>query len=334
MNGGGADLAALEAAGVELHASTDVWTSLASDVLHGLLATPKTLPPKWFYDGRGSDLFERITELDEYYLTRRERALLESAGAGIVAEVAAGELVELGSGSCAKTPLLLDPMAASGQLERYLPVDISAAVIEAALPRLVDRYPDLQIVGEICDFTRHLGRLERPTGAPRLVAFLGSTIGNLQPVEVREFLHDLRPALRPDDALLVGTDLVKDVRVLEAAYNDGDGVTAAFNGNLLTVINRELKADFDLATFTHEAAYNPTLERIEIRLRSTQAQVVRLEALGIEVTFLAGESILTEISRKFTRQSVERAYAEGGFRIRGWYEDADGGYALSLASPA
>jgi L-histidine N-alpha-methyltransferase len=323
----------LEAAGVEVHACAEEWTALASDVLEGLLSTPKTLPPKWFYDARGSELFERITELDPYYLTRRERDLLDGAGPALVDEVGAVELVELGSGSSAKTPLLLDPMAASGRLERYVPVDVSASALEEALPAIVERYPGLRVIGQICDFTRHLGRIVPPCDGPRLVALLGSTIGNLQPVEVRAFLESLRPVMRPGDALLLGTDLVKDAGTLEAAYDDPGGVTRDFNLNVLAVINRELKADFDLERFRHEATWNASLERIEIRLRSLENQVVRIEALGTEVTFLAGESILTEISRKFTRDSVERAYEDGGFRLRAWAQD-DGWYAVSLASPA
>jgi L-histidine Nalpha-methyltransferase len=315
-------------------ASPRSWTALAGDVLRGLLTLPKTLPPKWFYDAHGSELFERITELDEYYLTRSEAALLGRMGAELVAEVDPVELVELGSGSSSKTHLVLDPIAATGRLERYMPVDVSAAAIEAAIPELVDRYPGVAIDAHVCDFTSDLGRIGPSTAGPRLVALLGSTIGNLQPVEVRAFLHELAPVVRAQDALLLGTDLVKEASVLEAAYDDPDGVTAAFNLNILTVINRELEADFDLDSFRHEALYNPTLERVEMRLRSTEAQVVRIEALGTEITFLEGEGILTEISRKFTHESVERAYSDGGFRMRAWHEDAAGGYALSLASPA
>lgn len=329
-----ADVAALEAVGIEPDASPRGWTALAGDVLRGLLTLPKTLPPKWFYDARGSELFERITELDEYYLTRCEAALLKRVGAELVAEVEPTELVELGSGSSSKTPLLLDPIAATGRLERYVPVDVSAAAIQAAIPELVERYPGVAVDAHVSDFTRDLGRIGPATGGPRLVALLGSTIGNLQPVEVRAFLAELAPIVRSEDALLLGTDLVKDASVLEAAYDDPEGVTAAFNLNVLAVLNRELEADFDLDSFRHEALYNPTLERMEMRLRSTEAQVVRIEALGTEVTFLEGEGILTEISRKFTRETVERAYGDGGFRMRGWYEDTTGGYALSLASPA
>ena len=334
MNGGAPNIEVLEAAGVELHACADNWTALASDVMEGLLSMPKTLPPKWFYDARGSELFDRITELDEYYLTRRERSLLERIGESIADVTKAGELVELGSGSSTKTPLLLDPLHATGRLRRYVPVDVSASAVLAAAPGLSERYPDMEITACICDFTRHFGELEKAAEEPRLVAFLGSTIGNLQPVEVRAFLNRLRPLLRPHDALLIGTDLVKDVSTIEAAYDDEPGVTADFNRNVLAVVNRELKADFDLERFRHEASYNSTLDRVEIRLRSTEAQVVSIEALGIEVTFLEGESILTEISRKFTRDAVERAYEECGFELREWYEDADGWYGMSLASPA
>src|SRR3954452_24767224 len=323
------DLKALEAAGVELHARRENWTALAADVLDGLLSTPKTLPPKWFYDARGSELFDRITELDEYYLTRRETALLRDVGADLVEGF--GELVELGSGVSTKTPLLLDPMAEAGLLRRYVAVDVSPDAMQAAARRLVARYPGVEVVAEVRDFTRDLEDLP-PRGARRLVAFIGSTLGNMQPVEVRAFLERVKPLLGPDDALLVGHDLVKDPAIIEAAYDDAAGVTAAFNRNMLAVVNRELGADFDPSLFDHEARYNRFLDRVELRLRSRVAQVVRIRGLGMEVPFLAGESILTEISRKFTRPVMERAYAEAGLRLRGWHEDADGWYAVSLAT--
>jgi len=325
--------AVLEAAGVELHASAETWTALASDVLQGLLSMPKTLPATWFYDARGSQLFERITELPEYYPTRHERALLGTLGAELAELSGAVEVVELGSGSSAKTPLLLDPLAEAGALRRYVAVDVSATAVEEAVPALLDRYPGLRIVGEICDFTRDFSFLERPGDGPRLVAFLGGTIGNLQPVEVRAFLRSLSAAMRPGDLLLLGTDLVKDPDVLEAASDDAEGVTAQFNSNVLHVVNRELGGDFESERFRHEAVWNPTLERVELRLRSTEAQIVRIEALGTEIPFAAGESILTEISRKFTRESVARAYADGGFTMRSWHPDAAGWYAMSLADP-
>jgi len=321
------DLEALEAAGVELHARPENWTALAADVLEGLLSTPKTLPPKWLYDDRGSELFDEITELDEYYLTRRESALLREAGAELVDGFA--ELVELGSGMSTKTPLLLDHMR---DAERYIGVDVSPSAMRAAMKRLAARYPGVEMVAEVCDFTGDLSVLHRGDGPPRLVALLGSTLGNMQPVEVRGFLERVKPLLGEHDALLVGHDLVKDPAVIEAAYDDPQGVTAAFNRNMLAVVNRELGADFDLHLFDHEARYNGFLDRVELRLRSRVAQVVRIAGLGLEVPFLAGESILTEISRKFTRPVMERAYDEVGLRLRAWHEDADGWYAMSVAS--
>src|SRR4051794_25937188 len=322
------DLEALEAAGVELHARPENWTALAADVLQGLLTTPKTLPPKWLYDARGSELFDQITELDEYYLTRRETALLGDVAAQVVDGFE--ELVELGSGSSAKTPLLLDHMP---DARRYVGVDVSPSAMAAAMRRLSARYPGVEMVAEVCDFTGEMPVLHRRAGGPRrIVAFLGSTLGNMQPVEVRAFLERVKPLLAPGDALLIGHDLVKDPRVIKAAYDDAQGVTAAFNRNMLAVVNRELGADFDLARFDHEARYNPFLHRVELRLRSRVAQVVRIAGLGLEVPFLAGESILTEISRKFTRPVMERAYEEVGLGLRAWHEDEDGWYAMSVAS--
>ncbi len=325
-------LEALEAAGLEIHAHPEAWTALAADVLEGLSSMPKTLPPKWFYDARGSELFDAICELPEYYPTRREAALLKRIGPDIAAAVPAAELVELGSGSSTKTPLLLDPLRAAGTLRRYVPVDVSAAAIETATTALAGRYPGLEIDAHVADFTSGLD-LPRSDDGPRLIAFLGSTIGNLQPVEVQAFLTTLRPLLGPEDALLLGHDLVKDPGILEPAYDDATGVTAAFNRNVLAVINRELHADFDLGAFDHEASWNATLERIEIRLRSRHAQIVRIASLGLEVPFLAGESILTEISRKFRRDVIERAAARAGYALRAWWTDADDWYGMSLLQP-
>src|SRR3954453_16863771 len=322
------DLEALEAAGVELHARPEDWTALAADVLQGLLATPKTLPPKWLYDEHGSGLFDQITELGEYYLTRREIALLGEVGAELVDGFR--ELVELGSGMSTKHPLLLDHMS---EAERYGAVDVSPSAMRAAMQRLAARYPGVEMVAEVCDFTGDLSVLHRRPGAPpRLVGFLGSTLGNMQPVEVRAFLERVKPLLGPGDALLIGHDLVKDPAIIEAAYDDAEGVTAAFNRNMLAVVNRELGADFDLHPVAHEARYNRFLDRVELRLRSGIAQVVRIAGLGLEVPFQAAESILTEISRKFTRPVMERASREAGLRLRDWHQDADGWYAVSLAT--
>ena len=326
--------AALEAVGVELHACPETWTALAADVLEGLTTSTKTLPPKWFYDARGSELFDAICEQPEYYPARREAALLAEIGPAVAAQVPAGEVVELGSGSSTKTPLLLDPLAAAGTLRRYVPVDVSASAVEEAVPALLERHPGLEIDARVCDFTADLSSLHARRNPPRLVAFLGSTIGNLQPAELHEFLVRVRPLLGRRDALLVGHDLVKDPSVIVPAYDDAAGLTAAFNRNVLAVINRELHADFDLDAFAHEASWNAALERIEIRLRSRRAQVVRIASLGLEVTFQAGESILTEISRKFRRDVIERAAARAGLRLRSWHTDADGWYGVSLLTPA
>jgi L-histidine N-alpha-methyltransferase len=327
-------LAALEAIGVELHACPETWTALAADVLEGLSSSPKSLPPKWFYDARGSELFDAICELPEYYPTRREAALLREIGGAIAADVPAGEVVELGSGSSLKSPLLLDPLWAAGTLRRYVPVDVSATAVERAVPALLERYPGLEIDARVCDFTAELGALRACKRPPRLIAFLGSTIGNVQPAELQDFLLRVRPLLGPRDALLVGHDLVKDPAVIVPAYDDAAGVTAAFNRNVLAVVNRELHADFELDAFAHEVSWNAALERIEIRLRSRTAQVVRIASLGLEVTFQAGESILTEISRKFRREVIERAAARAGLALRAWHADADEWYGVSLLSPA
>jgi L-histidine Nalpha-methyltransferase len=318
---------------VSMHAAPEGWTVLAADVLQGLTSTPKTLPPKWFYDARGSELFDAICELPEYYPTRREAALLADIGAELAQAIPAVEVVELGSGSSLKTPLLLDPLYDAGTLRRYLPVDVSAAAIEGAIPALLARYPTLEIDARVCDFTADMRDL-RGGASPRLFAFLGTTIGNLPPSDLHDFLVKVRGLLGPRDALLVGHDLVKDPSIIVPAYDDAQGVTAEFNRNVLAVINRELHADFDLADFAHEATWNAALERIEIRLRSRRRQVVRIASLGLEVAFRAGESILTEISRKFRREGIERASAHAGLRLRAWHTDADAWYGVSLLTPA
>jgi len=320
-------------ASVSLHAAPEGWTALAADVLQGLTSVPKTLPPKWFYDARGSELFDAICELPEYYPTRREAALLGDVGAELARAVPAAEVVELGSGSSLKTPLLLDPLHAAGTLRRYVPVDVSASAIEAAIPALLARYPALEIDARICDFTADLSELRNGAASPQLIAFLGTTIGNLQPVELHAFLVGVRGLLQPGDALLVGHDLVKDPAIIVPAYDDAQGITAAFNRNVLAVINRELHADFDLDAFAHEATWNPRLERIEIRLRSRRAQIVRIASLGLNVAFRAGEAILTEISRKFRRDGIVRAAGRAGLRLHAWHEDADGWYGVSLLTP-
>lgn len=327
------DCAVLEDHGLALdEGMPETWTALAADVLRGLTADAKHLPPKWFYDARGSDLFDQICELPEYYPTRAEAALLADQGDAIAAAFPARELVELGSGSSTKTPLLLDPLLRSGALERYVPVDVSASALALAQRNLATRFPTLLVQRRILDFTTQLHLLGRAPQGGRLVAFLGSTIGNLEPVEVQAFLDALHGQLGPDDAILIGTDLVKDTATLEAAYNDAAGITAEFNKNVLHVINRELDANFDVDAFAHQSVWNAELERIETHLRATSSQEVRVKSLSLDVQFDEGETIFTEISRKFRRETVAELYASANFELTDWFED-DGVYGLSIARP-
>jgi L-histidine N-alpha-methyltransferase len=306
---------------------------LAADTREGLSREFKELPPKYFYDERGSELFEQITELPEYYPTRTERSILESRGAAIIA--AAGmprTLVELGSGACSKTRCLLDAMRDAGCLELYVPVDISEEITRRAAGELAREYDGLEVHGVVCDFEHHLEWLPRTDH--RLIAFLGGTIGNFAPDERREFLSRVVATMGPHDRLLMGTDLVKDRGRLEAAYDDAQGVTAEFNKNVLHVLNRELDADFDVAAFEHRAFYDEEAERIDIRLRSLADQSVRLGHLGMDVEFGDGEEMRTELSCKFTRASLERTYAGAGLELTDWFTDAEDLFALSLAKPA
>jgi len=307
--------------------------TLAFDVLDGLTRPFKEIPPKHFYDTEGARLFDEITRLPEYYPTRCERAILEARAADIVRDTGAAELVELGSGVPTKTLLLLDAMRAAGTLDRYVPFDVSEVVLRESAENLVERYPGLRVVGVVGDFERHLGALP-PAEGPRIIAFLGGTIGNFPPGTRRKFLRALRRALRPQDVLLLGTDLVKDPAVLEAAYNDSAGITAAFNRNVLAVINRELDADFDLDAFEHVAFYDREQEWIEMRLRALTPQVVEIRKLGITVHFANREELRTEISAKFTRERLEADFAAAGLGLRSWMTDPDDLFALSVAGPA
>jgi L-histidine Nalpha-methyltransferase len=319
---------------IEVHLDADTAATMASDVRDGLLAEPKELAPKYFYDERGSQLFEQITELDEYYPTRAERAILAQRSAEIVA--AAGSprsLVELGSGSAAKTRHLLDAMRDAGCLHTYVPVDISEEITHETAAMLVEEYPDLAVRGLVCDFEQHLERIPDGEGG-RLIAFLGGTIGNLYPQARHDFLVRLRDLMEPGDRLLLGTDLVKDSRRLEAAYDDASGITAEFNKNVLAVLNRELGGDFDLDAFEHVARYDAVEARMDIRLRSLAEQTVQLDGLDLSVEFAAGEEMRTEISSKFTYEKLDRVYREAGLALSGWFTDADCDYALSLAGPA
>jgi len=307
---------------------------LAEDALAGLAAAPKALPPKHFYDERGSELFERITRLPEYYQTRAELRILRRVADGIVARHGVGELVELGSGASRKTAVLLDAMRDAGLLERYVPFDVCPEAILAAASRLAGEYPGLEVHGVAGDFARHLPAVPGRRDVPRLVAFLGGTIGNLEPGPRAPFLASVAGLMGEADLLLVGTDLAGDPERIRAAYDDAEGVTAEFNLNLLRVLNRELGADFDLAAFAHVARYDPGPPWIEMALRARSAQVVRVGALGLEVHFGAGEEMRTEISCKFTPESVASMYAAAGLRLEEWHEDGRGWFAVSLATLA
>ncbi|MFJ9338622.1 L-histidine N(alpha)-methyltransferase [Streptomyces sp. NPDC101733] len=301
-------------------------TALRDDVSRGLTRSPKELPPKWFYDARGSELFEEITRLPEYYPTRAEREILLERAREIASASGARTLVELGSGSSEKTRHLIEAMPA---LETYVPVDVSESALTGAARVLMEEHPGLRVHALVADFTRPL-RLPESEG-PRLVVFLGGTVGNLLPPERAAFLASVRAMLSPGDALLMGTDLVKEEDVLVAAYDDAQGVTAEFNKNVLTVIDRELGADFHTADFAHVAVWNREHEWIEMRLRARRSAVVKIRALDLVVAFEEGEDILTEISAKFRQEGVRRELAAAGLELTQWWTDSAGRFALSLS---
>lgn len=310
----------------------DLDKALRRDVSDGLRATPKTLPPKWFYDEYGSELFERITRLEEYYPTRRERAILTERAAQIAAFTKARTLLELGAGSGEKTRLLLDALKAGGTLRSYVPVDVSGDFLATAADRIAADYPGLTIRAVAADYERHLHLL--PGGGQRLVASLGGTIGNLPPAERVGFLGGLRATMLDGDFLLLGVDQVKDPARLVRAYDDAEGVTADFNRNVLRVINRELGADFAPESYEHLAIWNPEEEWIEMRLRSTRDHVVDIPALGMQVPFAAGEDLHTEISAKFRRDRLHGELAGAGLEMTHWWTDPAGDFALCLARAA
>ncbi|MFF7177404.1 L-histidine N(alpha)-methyltransferase [Streptomyces sp. NPDC008121] len=301
---------------------------LRADVLHGLTRTPKQLPPKWFYDARGSELFEEITRLPEYYPTRAEREILATRAPEIAAATGARTLVELGSGSSEKTRFLIDALLPA--LESYVPVDVSESALTGAAEALLAERPGLHIHALVADFTRGLALPGTP--GPRLVAFLGGTIGNLLPAERTVFLRSVRAMMAPGDALLLGTDLVKDEATLVAAYDDAAGVTAAFNKNVLSVIARELDADVRPEDFDHVALWNAEQEWIEMRLRARQAVTVKIPELDLVVPFEAGEEVRTEVSAKFRQAGVREELRAAGLEPARWWTDAEGRFALSLAT--
>jgi L-histidine N-alpha-methyltransferase len=304
--------------------------ALRRDVRDGLTQTPKSLPPKWFYDSVGSDLFDQITRLPEYYPTRAEAQILRARSAEIAAASGADTLVELGSGTSEKTRMLLDALRDSGSLRRFIPFDVDAGVLNAAGSAIQREYPGIEIDAVCGDFEEHLDKI--PHVGRRLVAFLGSTIGNLTPGPRADFLSALSDTLRPGDGLLLGTDLVKDVGRLVRAYDDSAGVTAKFNRNVLAVVNRELDADFDLDAYEHVARWNAEEERIEMWLRASSAQRVHVGELDLAVDFAAGEEMLTEVSCKFRPDGLEAELAAAGLRRTHWWTDPAGDFGLSLST--
>jgi len=307
----------------------DSGSTLAADVGRGLREVPKTLEPKHFYDDVGSTLFDMICDTPEYYVTRTEEALLEEIADEVIGETSPTALVELGSGAARKTRALLEAMQRHHGRATYVPVDISEQALESSAAALLEDYDWLDIHGVVADFTQHLHRV--PGAERRLIAFLGGTLGNFDRQGARGFLQGIRDAMTEGDSLLVGMDQVKQPAILHAAYNDAAGVTAAFNRNLLQVINRELSADFDVDAFEHVALYRPELQRIEMLLEARSAQSVTIEALGRQFDFGAGERVRTEISSKFTRESAEALFAAAGLTLRRWYTPENGYFALALA---
>jgi L-histidine N-alpha-methyltransferase len=309
----------------------DLRAALERDVRVGLTAAAKWLPPVWFYDDRGSALFDEITRLEEYYPTRAERALLQAYAPEMARRSGADTLVELGSGTSDKSRVLLDALLGAGTLRRYVPLDVSDGTLWSAAVALATEYPGLEVHAVVGDFDHHIDRI--PAEGRRMVAFLGSTIGNFYPEHRRRFLFDLDCTMAHGDSFLLGTDLIKDEKKLIAAYDDASGVTAEFNRNVLYVLNRELHAGFEPARFQHVALWNEEEHRIEMRLRSLDDQVVAIADLDLEISFAAGEDLLTEISTKFTGEGVESELFEAGFMVDAMWEAPEGEFLLTLATP-
>ena len=311
------------------HTVEDAEKALRRDARTGLTSNPKWLPPKWFYDARGSQLFEDITRLEDYYPTRAEREILLRRAFDIADRTGAHTLVELGSGSSEKTRLLLDALQAGGSLRQFVPLDVSETALREAVAAIARDYPGIRVHGVVGDFTEHLGRT--PGQSPRLVAFLGGTIGNLFPTERATFFGEVREALARGEWLLLGTDLVKDPAVLVRAYDDREGVTAEFNRNVLSVLNRELGADFPVEEFDHHATWDARHEWVEMRLRARRPLTVTVDDLDLRVQLERGEEIRTEISAKFRRERVEAELSAAGFELVQWWTDDQRRFALSLA---
>ena len=310
-------------------AADSAYHALRRDVLDGLQQTPKSFPPKWFYDSVGSDLFDQITRLPEYYPTRAEAEILCGRSAEVASASEADTLVELGAGTSEKTRRLLDALRDRGSLRGFVPFDVDASVLSATATAIQREYPRVEINAVCGDFEEHL--TEIPGGGRRLFVFLGSTIGNLTPEPRAQFLATLAGVMRPGDSLLLGTDLVKDADRLVRAYDDAAGVTARFNRNVLAVINRQLDADFDVEAYQHVARWNTEEERIEMWLRAGRRQRARVGALDLTVDFADGEEMLTEVSCKFRPDGVSAELADAGLRRIRWWTDAAGDFGLSLA---
>ena len=301
------------------------------DVASGLARTQKELSPKYFYDKRGSELFEEITRLEEYYQTRTEKQILNAIVGELAELYGFTDLIEFGSGNSEKTRLLLEVLGDRGSLQTYHPIDVSRTFLLDTAETLLNDFPTLELRPVVGDFAGGLDGVE--SAGPALAIFLGGTIGNLYRHEAIEFLRQVRAGMRPDDAFLIGLDLVKDPARLHAAYNDPQGVTAAFNRNVLHVINRDLDGTFNPELFDHYAFYNPEDQRIEMHLMSRVEQNVPIGALGTSVRFREGETIRTEISRKFTRESAEELLGTSGFTLRSWFTDENALFALALVVP-
>lgn len=311
--------------------SDDRKKSLMRDVEHGLTSRPKTLLPKYFYDAVGSELFEQITELPEYYLTRTESQLLSSVARTTISRVCPEEVIELGSGSSTKAKVVLEPAYATGRLSSYVPFDVSESALTMAAEELTQEYPSLNVHGIVGDFETDLDKIPQPNGR-RLLLLLGSTIGNLNADSRHKFLVAMRAILGPEDALLLGVDLVKSVDMLHAAYNDKLGITAAFNRNILAVLNRELGANFNPDEFQHYAFYNPSSARVEMHLIPYVKQIVAIESLCLSIEIQPNESIWTESSYKFTRESTVTMLETAGFSLKDWSTDSDEQVGLVLAT--
>lgn len=314
---------------IDVHVRPGAGSTLARDVREGLGSHPKSIPPKHFYDERGSKLFDAICDTPEYYVTRTEQALLERIVDDVVAASGATDLVELGSGAARKTRTLLEAMLRTGVPVRYVPLDVSEEMLRESALELLEDYPALAIHGVVGDYERHLDRL--PEGGRRLIGFLGSTLGNFPDAHAVAFLQNVAGSMQTEDRLLLGLDLIKSPDVLDAAYNDAQGVTAAFNKNVLAVINERLGADFDLEAFDHEAQFVPERSQVEISLRARKAQRVWIERLEMPVEVEVGEAILTEISRKFTREGAQDTLERSGMVLEQWYVSGDDYFALALA---